>query len=70
NTYPTAVSKQPGAASDLEAAVGGDVADHLARSVLNLPLFAHITDSEVDEVLTVMERAMAAVAGASPDGAS
>ena len=58
NTYPTAVSKQPGAAACLHAAVGGEKADRLAKSVLNLPLFAHITDAEVDEVVDVVHRAM------------
>ena len=59
NTYPCAISKQPGAAEFLDAAVGGERADRLARSVLNLPLFAHITDAEVDQVVAVMRRAMA-----------
>lgn len=54
NTYPTAVSKQPGAAGFLRAAVGGDEADRLARSVLNLPLFAFITDDEIDRVVEVV----------------
>ncbi len=58
NTYPTAVSRQPGAAGHLEAAVGGEQADTLARSVLNLPLFAHITDEEVDEVAAVVRLAL------------
>ncbi len=57
NTYPTAVSKQPGAAGLLHAAIGGEKADRLARSVLNLPLFAHITDDEVDGVIAVVRRA-------------
>lgn len=57
NTYPTAISKQPGAEGWLVDAVGGDHADRLARSVLNLPLFAHIRDEEIDEVLAVMKTA-------------
>ncbi|MCP3957823.1 MAG: DegT/DnrJ/EryC1/StrS family aminotransferase [bacterium] len=60
NTYPGAMSKQPGAAGYLEAAVGGERADRLARSVLNLPLFAHITDDEIDEVVAVMRQAVPA----------
>ncbi len=58
NTYPTAISKQPGAAGLLEAAVGGEHADTLARGVLNLPLFAHVTDAEVDEAAGVLKRAL------------
>lgn len=63
NVYPTAISKQPGAEGFLEGAVGGEKADRLARSILNLPLFAHITDAEVDEAVTVMRRAMAQAPG-------
>ena len=59
NTYPTAVSKQTGASGYLNDTVGGEKADLLARSVLNLPLFAHITEAEVDEVIGVMHQAMA-----------
>jgi len=59
NVYPSAVSKQPGAAGHLAGAVGGEVAGRLSRSVLNLPLFAHVTDEEVDEVVEVMARATA-----------
>lgn len=53
NVYPGAMSKQPGAAPFLEAAVGGEHAANLAASVLNLPLFAGMTDDELDEVLEV-----------------
>ncbi len=58
NTYPTAISKQPGADGLLETAVGGKRADILARSVLNLPLFAYITDDEVDEAAGAVKRAL------------
>ena len=58
NTYPGAMSKQPGAAAYLAGAVGGEQADLLARSVLNLPLFAHITDDEVDEVVWTLGEAL------------
>ncbi len=58
NTYPTAVSKQPGADGHLEAAIGGERADTLARSVLNLPLFAYITDDEIDESVAVLRTAL------------
>ncbi len=58
NVYPTAVSKQPGAEGYLVGAVGGERADRLSRSVLNLPLFAYIEDGEVEEVLAVVERAV------------
>ena len=59
--YPGAMSDQPGATDFLAGAVHADDsshgARHLARSVLNLPLFAHITDAEVDEVLQVLRSA-------------
>ncbi len=60
NVYPTAISKQPGAAGHLQAAVGGENADTLARSVLNLPLFAHVTDKEIHQVVRVMRLALEA----------
>ncbi len=50
-TYPMAVSKQPGTAGCLAAAIGGEEAERLGRSVLNLPLFAYISDAEIDEVV-------------------
>lgn len=59
NVYPGAMSRQPAAAAFLAGKVGGARADRLCRSVLNLPLFAHITDAEIDEVLTAMAAAMA-----------
>ena len=49
--YPGAMSKQPGAAPFLDAAFGGDEAHALSESVLNLPLFAGMTEDEQDEVL-------------------
>jgi dTDP-4-amino-4,6-dideoxygalactose transaminase len=60
NVYPGAMSTQPGvrgpgAESFLLDAVGGERADLLARSVLNLPLFAYITDGEIDEVLNAFK---------------
>jgi len=54
NIYPGAMSRQPGAAEHLAAIVGSAHADRLARSVLNLPLFAYIRDDEVDRVIEVM----------------
>lgn len=58
NVYPGAMSKQPGAAAFLKGTVGGEKADLLSRSVLNLPLYAYMTDAEVNEVLTVLEKAV------------
>ena len=52
--YPGAMSKQPGCGDHLVGTVGGDVADALCRGVVNLPLFAYITDDEVDRVLDVV----------------
>jgi len=44
----------------LHAHVGGDCAQTLCASVLNLPLFAYITRAEQDEVMAVLHQAMAA----------
>jgi dTDP-4-amino-4,6-dideoxygalactose transaminase len=59
NVYPGAMSRQPGAAEFLAGTVGGENADLLARSVLNLPLFAYMTEAELGEVLHVMHQALA-----------
>lgn len=58
--YPGAMSKQPGADGFLAGQVGGEEADRLCRSVLNLPLFAYISEEEIDEVVGVMEHAVMA----------
>jgi UDP-2-acetamido-2-deoxy-ribo-hexuluronate aminotransferase len=50
NIYPGAISDQPGAASFLHAHVGGDNAQRLCRSVLNLPLFPYMKTEELAEV--------------------
>lgn len=63
--YPGAMSKQPGAAGYLLGAVRGAEADRLAHGVLNLPLFAGMTDGEFETVLA----AVAAAVGA-PDAAA
>ena len=55
--YPGAMSEQPGAAGHLAAHVGGTTAAWLGRSVLNLPLFAHVRDDELQAVLAAMRRA-------------
>jgi len=58
NVYPGAMSQQPAAGRHLEAQLGGQYARHLAASVLNLPLFAGMTDAELDEVIDGMHAAM------------
>lgn len=58
--YPGAMSKQPGAAAYLLGAVRGDEADRLAHGVLNLPLFAGMTDAEFDAVLAAVGAAVGA----------
>lgn len=70
NVYPGAMSKQPGAAGHLLGAVGGAEADRLAHSVLNLPLFAHMTDAEYDEVLGAVGKAVASLSAASASSTS
>ncbi|MDX2176654.1 MAG: aminotransferase class I/II-fold pyridoxal phosphate-dependent enzyme [Candidatus Sumerlaeia bacterium] len=61
NVYPGAMSKQPGAAAYLAGTIGGEKSDLLSRSVLNLPLFAHMREEELDEVMDAMKAALAAV---------
>jgi len=60
NVYPGAMSKQPGAAAHLAGTVGGANADLLSRSVLNLPLFAYMTEAEMAESISALEAGMRA----------
>ena len=52
--YPGTVSTQPGAAAFLAGAVGGEVARGVTEGVLNLPLFSHMRDAEVDHVIATI----------------
>lgn len=54
NIYPGAMSDQPGAQGFLHAHVGGDNAQRLCRSVLNLPLFPYMKAEEMAEVAGVL----------------
>lgn len=58
NVYPGAMSRQPAAAAHLAGRVGGEEAHELCRSVLNLPLFAYMTDDELEEVLRAVAKAL------------
>jgi dTDP-4-amino-4,6-dideoxygalactose transaminase len=51
NIYPSTMSSQPGAEPYLKAHYGGDRAAQLCAQVLNFPLFAYMTDEEIDYVL-------------------
>lgn len=61
NVYPGSMSTQPGAEGFIAGRVGGAVAEWQARAVLNLPLFAYLKDSELEEVMSVFRKALAAV---------
>lgn len=58
NVYPGTIASQKGAKPYLKAHYGGDGADRLTRSVLNLPLFAYITKEEIASVLDALSEAM------------
>ena len=58
NVYPGSMSMQPGAAAWMAGQVGGETAEWLATSVLNLPLFAYMKDQELEEVLEVLKKAL------------
>lgn len=60
NVYPGSMSTQPGAEGFIAGRVGGENADWLGRAVLNLPLFAYMKDSELEEVMSVLKKALAA----------
>ncbi len=49
--YPGSMSQQSGAQRWLAGRLGGEVAQRLSRSVVNLPLFAYMRENELDEVL-------------------
>ncbi|MDH5655562.1 MAG: DegT/DnrJ/EryC1/StrS family aminotransferase [Spirochaetia bacterium] len=53
--YPGPVSEQKGASDYIKAKVGGENAKWLSESVLNLPLFPYMTDSEFDEVISALK---------------
>lgn len=54
NIYPGAMSDQPGAAGLIHAHVGGDNAQRICRSVLNLPLFPYMKSEELNEVINTV----------------
>jgi dTDP-4-amino-4,6-dideoxygalactose transaminase len=56
--YPGSMSRQPAAPIYLAGQEGGERAAKLSASVLNLPLFAHITEDEVDEVIGAVAEAL------------
>ncbi|MCB2155630.1 DegT/DnrJ/EryC1/StrS family aminotransferase [bacterium] len=58
NVYPGSMSTQPGAAAWMAGQVGGETAAWLAKSVLNLPLFAYMKDEELEEVVSVLKKAL------------
>lgn len=58
NVYPGAMSRQPGAEGHMAGSVGGENADLLSRSVLNLPLYAGITEAELEEVMAGMRHGL------------
>ena len=56
--YPAPISAQPGAKALCAGHSGGRVASRVCESVLNLPLFAYMTESEVDLVTATVGRAI------------
>lgn len=64
--YPGSMSTQPGAEGCLYAAVGGNQAQLLSRSVLNLPLFAYMTEAEQDEVVGALGEALKSACSGRP----
>lgn len=56
NIYPSTMSSQPGAKPYLKAHYGGNEGERLCAQVLNLPLFAYITQQEIDYVLDTVRR--------------
>ena len=59
NIYPGTIASQQGAVGVLKGHYGGENADRLTRSVLNLPLFAYITEQEIGSVMRALSEAVA-----------
>lgn len=59
NIYPGTIASQQGAKGFLKGHYGGKNADRLTRSVLNLPLFAYITEREIGSVVAALSDAVA-----------
>ncbi|WP_193337135.1 DegT/DnrJ/EryC1/StrS family aminotransferase [Devosia beringensis] len=59
NIYPGVISTQAGAAQYTRGHVGGTAGKKLCAGVLNLPLFAYMTDIELERVTAVVAQAMA-----------
>ena len=57
NIYPGAMSAQPGAEGHLKRHYGGNGAAQIAAQVINLPLFAYMTQAELDEVVDAVREA-------------
>jgi len=54
--YPGAMSRQPGASTYLKNKIDLNNADYISNSVLNLPCFAYITESELDYVVRTIKK--------------
>jgi dTDP-4-amino-4,6-dideoxygalactose transaminase len=54
NIYPSVMSSQPGAAAYLKGHFGGKVGEQLCSSVLNLPLFPYMSETEKLHVVEVV----------------
>ncbi len=54
NIYPSIMSSQPGAAAYLKGHFGGQVGEQLCSSVLNLPLFPYMRETEKLRVVEVV----------------
>jgi len=52
--YPGAMSEQPGAKAFIGGKISHGHADWIAKSVINLPCFAYMTQAEIDHVIKVV----------------
>ncbi len=52
--YPGAMSEQPGAKGHIGGKISHGNADWIAKSVINLPCFAYMTQAEIDHVISVV----------------
>ncbi len=63
NIYPSVMSSQPGAATYIKGHFGGQVGEQLCASVLNLPLFPYMAETELQRVVDVVGANLGATHG-------
>lgn len=67
--YPRVVSAQPGAGPALKQPADNPIARRITKGIINLPLFAHLREEEVERVIAAVRGLRHASPSAAGDGA-